>query len=120
MEKDKDSAYYEKRIRAILETVLPGIQSTYVGQVLKEKEDALFSKIMAEFLPNQTLYTESAIREAFFMPGYIPPSKAGNALKEIVQTVAIGGIQQLEVRKTGNIRDMVMPVSYQAKPGVAG
>lgn len=117
---ERGPEYFEKRIRAILETVLPGMRDLYQGVQLAEKEKELFSRIMEKFLPYQTHYTENYIRNAFSEAGYAPPADVGDALKIMTEAVANGGIQVFEVRKTRKIENMVMPTAYRVKTGAAG
>jgi hypothetical protein len=112
---EKNAEYFEKRIRAALET----LQAMRALNAEKKQEDELFSKIMEKFLPNQTRYTEDDIKKAFSETEYKPPTNVGDALKIMTETVARGGIQIPEVKKTRRIEDMLMPSVYRTGAGVA-
>lgn len=112
---DEKTEYFEKRIRAALET----LQAMRALNAEKKKEEELFTKIMEKFLPNQTRYTEDDIKKAFSETEYKPPVNVGDALKEMTETVANGGIQVIEVQKTRRIEDMIVPATYRTRVGVA-
>jgi len=73
----------EKRMRAIFNTVLPGLRATYEGRALLEKEEELLLKAK-KLLSEQDFYSEKEVLECFNSSKIPPINKKPEALKAMV------------------------------------